>query len=114
MVWGERLLLHILDTGIPSRFICWIQSSFNDCRARVELFNVFSSSCCFTQGLPKGLVLAPLLFLFYINNFAASRNDYAVIALFAGEVSILTTACKKEDAEAAAQTVVNSILIWSQ
>ena len=41
-------------------------------------------------------------------------NDYSVIVLFAGEVSILTTACKKEDAEAAAQSVVNSILIWSQ
>ena len=37
-----------------------------------------------------------------------------MIALFADDVSILTTACKEEDAEAAAQSVVNSVLIWSQ
>ena len=91
-----------------------IRSFFNDCRARVQLFNVFSFSQCFTQGLPQGSVLAPLLFLFYINNLASSLNDDAIIALFADDVSILTTAYKKEDAEAAAQSVVNSVVIWRQ
>ena len=55
-----------------------------------------------------------MLFLFYINNLASSLNDDAVLALFADDVSILTTAPKKEDAEAVAQSVVNSVLIWSQ
>ena len=83
-------------------------------RARVQLFNVFSSSRRFTQGLPQGSVLAPLLFLLYINNLASSLNNDAVLALFADDVSILTTARKNEDAEAAAQSVVNYVLIWSQ
>ena len=64
MVWREKLLLHMFDTGIPPRFIWWIQSFFNDCSARVQLFNVFSSSRPFTQGLPQGSVLVSLLFLF--------------------------------------------------
>ena len=110
----EKLLLHMLDTDIPSTFIRWIQSFFNDRRACVQFFNVFSSSQRFTQGLPLGSVLAPLLFLFYINNLASTLNDDAVIALFADDVSILTTARKKEDAEATAQSVVNSVLIGSQ
>ena len=60
-----------------------------------------SSSHRFTQGLPQSFILAPLLFLFYSNNLASSLNDDAVIALFADDVSILTTtACKKEDAKA--------------
>ena len=113
-VWREKLLLHMLGTGIPSTFVRWIQSFFNDCRACVQLFNVFSSSRRFTQGLPQGSVLTPLLFLFYINNLASSLNDDAVIALFTDDVSILTTARKKEDAEAAAQSIVNFVLIWSQ
>ena len=41
-------------------------------------------------------------------------NNDAVIALFADDVSIFITACKKEDSEAAAQSVVNSVVIWSQ
>ena len=104
----------MLDAGIPPPFIRWIKSFLNDRRARVQLFNVFSSSRSFTQGLPQGLALAPLLFLFFINNLSCSLNDDAVITLFADDVSILTTACKKEDVETAAQSVANSALIWNQ
>ena len=104
----------MLDTGIPSTFIQWIWSFFNDRRARVQLFNVFSSSWRFYQGLSQGSVLAPLLFLFYINNLASSLNNDAVLALFANDASILTTAHKKEAAEAATQSVVNSFVIWNQ
>ena len=114
IVWREKLLLHLLNTGIPPTFIRWICFFLNDPSRRVQLFNVFSSSRRFTQGLPQSSVLAPLLFLFYINDLASTLNDDAVIALFADDASILTTACKREDAEAAAQSVVNSVVTWSQ
>ena len=104
----------MLNSGIPPTFIRWIHSFLIDRRGRVQLFNVFSSSRRFTQGLPQGSVLAPLLFLFYINDLATTLNHDAVIALFADDVSILTTARKREDAEATAQSVVNSVVTWSQ
>ena len=104
----------MLDIGIPSTFIRWIRSLFNDRRARVQLFNVYSSSRRFTQDLPQGSVLAPLLLLFYINNLASSFSDDAVVALFADDVSIVSTTRKKKDVEATAQSVVDSVLIWSQ
>ena len=91
-----------------------IQSFFNNRRAHVQLFNVFSSSWCFTQGLSQGSILAPLLFLFCTNNLASSFNDDPVVALFAQDVSILTIVCEKEAAETTAQSVVNSVLIWIQ
>ena len=114
MVWRKKLLLQMLDPGIPSTFTHWIRSFFNNCRAPIQLFNVFSSSCCFTQGLPQGSILVPFLFLFYFNNLASLLDDNAAMAVFTDDVSILTTACKKEDAEAAAQSMVNSVLIWKQ
>ena len=55
-----------------------------------------------------------LLFLFYINDLASTLNDDAVITVFADDVSILTTARKREDAETTAQSVVSSVVIWSQ
>ena len=113
-VWREKLLLHMLNTGIPPTFTCWIRSFHIDHMGRVQLFNVFSSSCRFTQGLPQGSVLTPLLFLFYINDLTTMINDDAVIAHFADDVSILTTARKREDAEATAQAVVSSVVTWSQ
>ena len=113
-VWIEKLLLHMLNTGIPPTFIRWIQSFINNRRGRVQLFNVLCSSQRFTQGLPQRSVLAPLLFLFYINDLVFTLNNDAVIALFADDVSILTTVRKKEDTQAAPQSVVNSVVIWSQ
>ena len=71
-VWREKLLLHMLNTGIPLTFIRWIRSFLTDHRGRVQLFNVFSSSRRFTQDLPQSSVLAPLVFLFYINGLATT------------------------------------------
>ena len=107
MVWREKLLLHMLATVIPSTFIHWIWSLFNDQRVRVQLFS-------FTQSLSQGSVFPPLLFLFYINNLASLLSSVAAIAIAADDVSSLTMAHKKEDVEAAAQSVVNSVLIWRQ
>lgn len=50
-VWRKKLLLNMLDAGIPSTFIWWLRSFLNDHRARVQLFSVFGSSCRFNQDL---------------------------------------------------------------
>ena len=102
-VWREKLLLHMLNIGISLIFIRWIRSFFNYFRGRVQYFNVFSFSQFVTQDIPQVFVPVPLTLLFYINDLASTLNDDAVITLFPDDVSILTTAAKKEDAVAAVQ-----------
>ena len=63
-----KLLLCMLEAGVPMTFIHWLCSFLTKRRARVQLHNACSSSRRFNQGLPQGSVLVPLLFLFYINN----------------------------------------------
>ena len=64
-VWREKLLFHMLTTGIPLTFICCICSFLINRRGCVQLSNVFSSSRCFTQVLPQGSVLAPVFPVLY-------------------------------------------------
>ena len=56
--------------------------------------------------------MAPLLFLFYVNNLAETLPNDVVTALFADGVSILTTARKKEDVVTAAQSEVTKVYEW--
>ena len=56
--------------------------------------------------------MAPLLFLFYVNNLAETLPNDVVTALFADSVSILTTARKKEDVVTAAQSEVTKVYEW--
>ena len=113
-VWREKLLLHKLDMGVPATIIRWLRSFLNNRRAEVQLFKVLSSSRRFRQGLPQGSVLAPLLSLFYINDFTNKLSVEAVIAMFADNVSILTTTRSKSDAERPSQAEVDVVLQWSQ
>ena len=56
----------------------------------------------------------PLLFLFYINNLAGNPSNDAVVGLFADDVSNLTTARRKEDTFAAAESELSKVYDWSQ
>ena len=49
------------------------------------------------------------MFLFYINHLAENLSDETVIALFANNVSIMTTDRNEIEAERAAQTEVDEV-----
>ena len=70
------------------------------------MFNYSMSLVPADDSLKVYLKVSSLHLLFYINDLASTLNGNAVIALFADDVSILTTARKREDAETAAQSVV--------
>ena len=113
-VWREKLLQHKLNMGVLATIIHWLRSFLNDRRASVHLFNVLSSRRWFLQDLSKDSVLAPLLFLFYINNLVNRLSNKAVIEMFAGDNSILATARNKVYTDHLAEAEVEVVLQWSQ
>ena len=121
-LFGRELLLSMLDQGISSQMIRWLRSFLSDRRARVNLHGHLSKSYIFKQGPPQGFVLAPLLFLFYINNLAESLPHDVLSALFADDVTILATAPPPskgskispfQGAEQKAQAAVDIVQKWS-
>jgi hypothetical protein len=66
-----------------------------------------------SQGLPQGSVLAPLLFLFYIDNLAAILPTDSLNILFADDVGVKGSAATIEEAEAIVQKTVDIIADWS-
>jgi ribonuclease HI len=112
-VWRERLLTSMLQKGVPSPYILWLFSFLQNRQAIVRFNGVFSHSRKMCQGLPQGSVLAPILFLFYINELADCLPPEPVTSIYADDVTILTTAREPEEAQRAAQRTVDTVVAWS-
>ena len=61
----------------------------------------------FEHGVPKGLVLGPLLFLIFINNLPKFVRDKSVPILFADDTSILLSHSHPIDFNSNINTIKN-------
>jgi ribonuclease HI len=113
-VWRQRLLISMHDQGIPLQIIRWVASFLDNRQARVRFGDGMSKSRIMRQGLPQGSVLSPLLFITYINNLANLLPESETIAMFADDVSILSTRRSREEATKAAQAAVDIVVAWSK
>jgi hypothetical protein len=67
-VWRADLLATMLRKGVPVRYVWWIQGFLSNRQARVCLNRAYSRTWAMQEGVPQGSVLAPLLFLFVIDD----------------------------------------------
>ena len=118
-VWRERLLLTMIDKGVPMLAIRWIHDFLLNRQAKVRLHGEESSTRRLRQGVPQGCVLSPLLFLFFIDNLAhrlvsvTEPSEKLVFSIFADDVTILARHTSLEEAAKAAQRAVNIVSRWS-
>ena len=89
-VWRERLLLSMVNQGVPRIIIHWLHAFLQNRQAKVTFCGDISRSKIIR--FPQGSVLSPILFLFYMNSLAKSLPKDTVNSLFADDVAILGTA----------------------
>ena len=113
-VWRQKLLLSMLDKGVPMYLVHWLWGFLQNRLAKVRFNGTLSSSQLYIQGLPQGSVLSPILFLFYINNLAEILPPETVNALYADDVTILASDPKSKVATELAQKTVDVVNEWSK
>ena len=112
-VWRQKLLLSLHEKGIHLKFIRWLNCFLSDRQSKVRFADATSRSRPMRQGLPQGSVLSPLLFVLYVNNLAEILPEEAQVAIFADDVTLLTTHRDKPQAAAGLQSLVDRVAAWS-
>ncbi|MCZ6925712.1 MAG: reverse transcriptase domain-containing protein, partial [Rickettsia endosymbiont of Ixodes persulcatus] len=78
-----ELEMEVLDGPVS-----WIQTCLQNRTHFVECKEARSASLPVLSGVPQGSVLAPLLFLIYINNITKDLDDCVTVKLFADDCVI--------------------------
>ena len=81
--------------SINGTLLQWIKDFLTSRSQKVVLEGKCSDSCPVLSGVPQGTVLAPLLFLIYINDIPS--NIQCVLRLYADDILIYTTIQSVDD-----------------
>ena len=111
-VWRAALLCKMARMGIPGCFIRWIRAFLSDRRARVRWGAARSDSRVFQEGLPQGSVLAPLLWLIYVNDIDEGMPEHISRSLFADDVALLACARTPGQCDSLLQPSLDAIDNW--
>ena len=111
-VWREKLLDGLMDAGLPRRFLLWIAAFLRNRQGRVVCDGERGRRRIFRQGLPQGSVLAPLLFLFFVNGLVKEVSGVRV-SLYADDVAVWAQDRLKEKALQRVEVAVGRIARWS-
>jgi hypothetical protein len=114
-VWKDGLYVKMDRLGVPPCMIRWIIGFLSDRRARVTWNGTLSYQKVFREGLPQGSVLAPLLWLIYINDLADEVSAAALesgLSLFADDSAILASAPNMDDCGIILQPALDAVARW--
>ena len=112
-VWRDGLLWKMQKKGLPKTLIRWTQGWLSNRQAFVTFGDSKSEKTLLRQGVPQGSVIAPLLFLVYIDDLAEVTPDDVTASLFADDVAVSASRTSLRQAESAVQRAVNKIAEWS-
>lgn len=112
--WRERLLKKLMDLGVPMQYTRWIAAFLRTRTAEVMINGTMSKRVRMKQGLPQGSVLAPLLFVLFINDIMKDMPEDVCASLFADDSAVYATDQKLSRAQEKVQKGVSVIEEWSR
>ena len=105
-----RLFNKLQFYGIQGSLLNWIKNFLTDHSQQVILDNKQSISCKVLSGVPQGTVLAPLLFLIYINDLPLHVSNK--VRLYADDVILYSYIYSMDDCYKL-QKDLDSLTMWS-
>jgi hypothetical protein len=96
-VWHADLLATMLRKGVLVCYVWWIQVFLSNRQARVCLNRAYCRNWVMQEGMPQGSVLAPLLFLFVIDDLQDCLPEGVHSSFFAGDSALWVHTPRKEE-----------------
>ena len=108
-VWRLGLIhkLNSIDLKIP--IIKWINSFLSQRNVYVNIKSTVSANFCPTAGVPRGSVIAPILFLIYVSRLPKMK---AQILLFADNFALYYRSHSTQLIQNNLQSSLNSFIDW--
>ena len=108
----KKLLWKLKNIGmLGGKLLCWMEDFLKDRVMRTVIKGVKSSWKKVISGVPQGTVLAPVMFLVYVNDMIDGVDSY--MSMFADDTKILRRIHSKED-QVILQQDLEKVWKWSQ
>ena len=110
-VWHKGLL-YKLKTLLPSPFYLLLKSYLSNRSFRVLSGSVKSATTMIRAGVPQGSVLGPVLYTIYTSDLPLSPSNNILVATYADDTAILSTAISPVEASINLQQYLNHVEKW--
>ena len=108
----QRLLWKLEHVGgLKGNILKWMKDYLTERQMRTVIRDQMSEWAGITSGVPQGSVLAPVMFLIYINDMVEGLNSYT--SLFADDAKVMRRVGEEEDCRRL-QEDIDRIYNWSR
>ncbi len=113
-VWRSGLEAKLYHLGVRGKMYCWLASFIRGRRLQAKWNGIMDRPTFVPAGVPQGSVIAPLLFLIYINDLKEALPNTIQLALFADDTALWVTGRDFTVVQQMLQRALYSLEKWAE